>query len=271
MTNYAEICLQAGLSKDQAAIYTTLLRHKHMQASMLSKLVGVERTLTYKNLDILIEMGLVGKHDEPKKVTVFWANHPEHFRDAFEAKRTAMEHAAQLMEKSYENMVTDYNIVQGKPNVRFFEGALGAEYITNDFHEAPKLGIKHVMLIRSHLDRNNPELYELFQQQIKKRVAKRITMDIVGPVPTVGVEKIADLTHAQIAELSKKDAKRLVRRRVIEDFFVPTQVMIYGNKVAITDYSDNVVTTLIESKTVRETYERIFKLLFAVGKELPQV
>ena len=61
----------------------------------------------------------------------------------------------------------------------------------------------------------------------------------------------------------EKDKTRNVTRRTIpEGFLIPSQIIIYGDKVSITDFKGGLIITIIENPAVRETFEKMFDYMF---------
>lgn len=55
-------------------------------------------------------------------------------------------------------------------------------------------------------------------------------------------------------------------RCLSEDYIFPVRTMIYGNKVAIVDFTNPVTTIIIEKKEIAEAYTRYFKTLWKKAK-----
>ncbi len=248
--------LFVGLTEEQAMVYQSLLSHTAMAASVISRTVGIERTLTYKILGQLIDLKLVKKHDQKGEVNTFSAEHPQRLTEIFEEKRLQLEQAGTRLAFEMGNIISTFNLSAGKPHVRFMEGYDGFKYINKDIISCGK----DIKLIRSSIDSDDPEMLRLIEEQINMKVKKGIKTFIVGPWPTqIGPEATV---------VKKRDQERLVERRILDNFFVPTQVLVYNNRVAITDYKNNIITTVIENDSVQQTFQTIFDTLFAFGKTI---
>lgn len=255
-SDYQKLFLTAGLSVEQAKIYDTLLKNKGLAASKVSRLCSIERSLTYKVLNQLIDLKLAQKHETTGQITRFVAEHPQRILEIVNENRSRVESSYQQIQTEIGDVISSYNLTIGKPGVRFMEGIDGLKKL----HEDIIRGGTDIKLFRSHIDKMAPESLELIRKQIDTRLMRGLKTKVIGPLPS-------GKNTTDIAALKKEDASRLVDRRVIDDFEIPTQIMIYGNKVAITDYK-NILTTLIDNESVRETFEKIFDHVFSSARKL---
>jgi sugar-specific transcriptional regulator TrmB len=65
-TSIEEQLQTIGLSKGQTSVYLYLIHNGQMPANILSRRLGISRTLMYKILDDLIGMSLASKDDSFK-------------------------------------------------------------------------------------------------------------------------------------------------------------------------------------------------------------
>ena len=129
---YQESLKQAGLGKDQAAIYEALVKMGPSPASDIALSAGIGRPLAYKVLDDLAALGLVDEKKEPKKVARFYPAHPLKLKEVVE-KRLALAQGAQTaLDGVLGRLTSDFNLVSGKPGVRFFEGLQGVKAVLDD-------------------------------------------------------------------------------------------------------------------------------------------
>lgn len=124
MNNESEenILKQAGLSEEQAMTYQTLLDKGPQKATPLSVWTGIKRGLTYKVLEQLENMGLVEKKGGIGTVAVFYPAHPSLILDKMERDKKSLELAKDVVSAGLGQLSSKYNLLSGKPNVRFFEG-----------------------------------------------------------------------------------------------------------------------------------------------------
>ncbi len=261
MKNLFDFYTSAGLSSEQAVVYDILLKHRRLPASRVSRLCNIERSFAYKILNQLIEIKLAQKTDEKGKISTFSAEHPKRLIELVEEKRLALENSQNQITAGIGKLISEYNLTLGKPNVSFIEG----ERAIIDMHSDITKENKDIKLFRSVFDKVNSENRELIHKQRAARVPRGLKTKIIGPLPG---KLTSDSTPGEIKVQKDKDNSLLVERRIVDNFEIPAQILIYGNKVAITDYSNNIITTIIDSENVRKSFEAIFDRMFETGRKL---
>ena len=56
-------------------------------------------------------------------------------------------------------------------------------------------------------------------------------------------------------------------RYLSKEFLFPVRTMIYGNKVAIVDFTKPITTIIIEKKEISDAYKKHFDLLWKISKK----
>ncbi len=252
MNSHENVLINAGLSKEQSLVYSALLEHNYMEAGRISLKVGLDRTFVYKILGQLIELGLVEKNEKLGKIAKFVALHPAKLKDIFDSKKKSLESAQHIVELGLGNLISAYNLNSGKPNVTFYEGVKGVEKVYKEIL-ADK---REVFVIKSVHDSDNQEVTELKKENYKKRIDAEIKTIILAP-----------MGHESLEYASKTNNKLFVGYSFPKDqLSVPAQILIYGDKVAIIDFKDEIITTLIENPDVATTFKTIFKILIVSAK-----
>lgn len=252
MTNiYKDFLAGAGLSLEQAQIYEILLKNGVLPARKISQLSNMKRGLCYKVIDQLLVIGLIEKID--KKVALFSPAHPQKLTETIEKRKETLNLAEKSLNTVLGSMVSDYNMYSGRPNTRFLEGIAGIESLYEDI----LLEGKPIKLIRSPFDNKGPELATLVERQIKKQIA-------------AGIDARAITPHEKDSELTMKteDTTRNVNRVLLpkEKLSIPAQIIIYGDKVALTSYGEFLVTTIIQNPDIKTTFDALFEILWSEGQ-----
>lgn len=251
---YEQILNQIGLNENQAIIYQTLIKSGHLPARNIVLKTGIKRGLVYKTLDQLLELGLIEKRDNIGTITLFFPSHPNKLKEILSKKEEDLKNIGSSFQKILAEFISSYNLFSGKPNVQFFEGIKGVEELYKDILYTKK----DILLIRSTYDDKIPGFAELVKQQIKKQTAEQIKTRAITPT-------VRDTNYS-----IKRDKENLVERRMLEreKFTIPAQIIIYGNKVGITSYSNQMITTIIEDPGISETFRVLFETVWKTGKEL---
>ncbi|MEN9621585.1 MAG: hypothetical protein RLZZ67_19 [Candidatus Parcubacteria bacterium] len=249
MTNIEERNLtEAGLSKEHAVIYLHLLSSGLCSAKVIASKTNIGRTLTYKVLEQLMELELVEKNDQLGKIALFRASHPVKIKNIVDTKKQKADLASEGFSKSYGLLTSQYNLLAGKPNIRFLEGIDGLKEMYADILECGQ----DIKLFRSFLDHKNPEVTRILREHILKQAALGIKVKMVGPLRQ----------DVSIDVLKQKDQERMVTRKTMkEGFLMPSQVILYANKVSITDFQ-NLIITIIENQCVKDSFEKMFDYTF---------
>ncbi len=241
-----------GLSSNAAAVYELLLEKGALPASRISRLSGVERSLTYVVLNDLLEKKLAFK-DTEKAVTRFAAAHPTELEKLVNAKQQASESAQSAFSAVIHQLQQQYEVQSGQPGVRFFDGATGLAYINK---QMLIVDISEMLLIRTiKSSRDVPEYESLIKAQQALRIKRGITLKVITP------------SIDSVAEKIKTDKENLTERRIIAKEVLDTesQILIYGNTVAITTFSDPTITTVIENPAIAATLTSMFTYMWRMS------
>ena len=113
--------VRGGLSLHQAALYECLARRGSQTASRASFLAGVPRTLGYKVLAELQDLGLVVKHDEPGSVAAFAAVHPHKLKEVADKKLEEAKEAKIALDRAVSKLVAEFDAISQTPEARVLE------------------------------------------------------------------------------------------------------------------------------------------------------
>lgn len=245
--------IQAGLTAQQASIYESLIKHGPQKATKLAFLAGVPRTLSYKVLDELEGLGLVAKKDEEGSVSLFTPAHPLKLKELADKRLEEAKEAKVALEGTLAKLISDFNTVAGAPGVRILEGLAGIQELFEDeLNEG-----QPIRLLRSPKDNDVAGLDPVLQKQIQDRVRLGIKRRVIGP-----------LTQSTRRKVAETDKERLTERRIVpaEHFSIPAQISIYANKVAITSFDGQVITTIIKNTAIRSTFEILFEYMWNMAE-----
>jgi len=248
-----DLLVKIGLNEKEALVYLTLLEIGISSAGVIISKTKLKRGNLYDILYRLISRGVVEKV-EKKKVASFRATPPENLLKIIESKEQEIEESKKFFENSLSSLKSLYNLTTEKPTVFYYEGISGLKKIYEDINREKK----DIMLIRSIYDDNHKEIDDLVLNQINKQAKAGIHTRAITPL-------VKDTPQTVL----EKDEERLVERRIIakEKLILPGQIIIYGDKVAITDLKDSFISTLIENKNIAETFGTIFRYIWDQAEE----
>ncbi len=129
---YEQFLTQTGLTKEQATVYQNLIKEGFLLARKIALNTGLKRGLVYKTLEQLVDMGLVEKREDLGKIAIFHATHPSKLKELLGKREQELKTAETSLQGIMNQLVSDYNLFSGKPNVQFFEGVEGIKKVLED-------------------------------------------------------------------------------------------------------------------------------------------
>jgi len=250
-TNQENILKQAGLSEEQAITYEALLEKGPQKASTLATWTGVKRGLTYKILEQLENMGLVEKKGGTGTVAVFYPNHPSLLLDKMDRDKKNLDIAKEVVMAGVGSLSSKYNMIAGKPNVRFYEGVEAIEKITNDYPEKDT-EIRQWIDISSALEHIKDATVSYLYKRVKKNISKRMLVS----------------DSSQNREYAKKGSA-LTEFKITKSK-LPTAIQVYDDTVSMLTLSnEKQIGLLIEDPSLAETMKSIFDELWEKAETTP--
>lgn len=250
---YEQFLTQTGLTNDQAAIYEILVKQGSLPASKVAVFAGIKRGLTYKILEELEEMGLVEKHDAPGKVSKFEAAHPLRMRDLLEKKERETKDSREVLETVLPKLVSDFNLMSGKPGIQFYEGIEGARTVANDSLTS------------------KTEIYSYIDNEAVNRVVPEINEGYIKKRAKLGLKKkMITLDTPYIREHAKSFNPALTDVRVIPATHPFATVMqIYDNKVSyVTLVEGKVIGIIIDDASIAAMHRSLFEYMWLAARPL---
>lgn len=246
-----ELLLHIGMTENEAAVYGALLALGTVSVGELTKETALKRSNLYNILESLIGRGAAVK-TEKKGVAYFQATDPESLRALAYRQEEQARHHRESLELALPSLQSLYQLANAKPSTHSFEGVAGVQRVYDDIIRTKK----DILLMRSVYDNDLPELKKTVDAQIRRQVKNGIRTRVIAPfVPN---------TQYRFLHL---DEKNLVERRMVpkEQFTLPAQVIVYGNKVAITALQDKdaIISTIIENVHIAETMRMMFEYMWA--------
>lgn len=257
---YEQSLQQAGLTPDQALIYEVLLKNGPLKASKVHQKTPLKRGWVYKILEDLAKMGLVEKKEEPGKVAIFSPAHPLKLRDLAETKERQAKDAQVALAGILPDITSVYNLIIGKPGVRFFEGLEGVKKVLDDalINNTQKsiLSLSDAAGYATYLKDWNTEYF----------APKRKKLGIF--------EKVIIPNHPKAIEwLSGYQSKEVTEFLFIDHNLYPfkTEVSIYEKKVSFVTFSERAhIGVIIENGEIHETMKTFFNFMWNFAKQYNQ-
>jgi sugar-specific transcriptional regulator TrmB len=251
MTSFNQELLEhIGLTKDETKMYATLLASEALSVQQLSDATGIKRGNAYNVAESLERKGAAEKV-LVRSVTHFRATEPTQLLALAEQAEEQARHHREALELAVPGMMSSFLITHHQPVIRTFEGLKGLQKIYDDILRTKE----DILLIRSVYDDDSYHLVQMVDKQIRAQVRAGIGVRLIAPYTQEGIERMRTV-----------DTKNHVERRMIpaERLTLPAQVIVYGNKVAITDLknADTMISTLIENVSIAESFRTLFEYMW---------
>jgi sugar-specific transcriptional regulator TrmB len=239
-----EILEELGLTKTEIKVYLTLLGLGSSTAGKILQKSRLPNSTIHRDLNSLIEKGLINFILEGKR-KIYQATNPENFFNFIEDKKRRFEEILPELKKKEEKKTQkeSASIFKGKRGIQEVYYTMinseGDEYLT--FGGGPIT--VDVMGFTWWLNLHN--------KRIANKLPSRQIFD--SAVKEVGGKEIA--------------SKKLTNVRYLPKEFAQFQeTIIVGNKVAITVFGENPYAFLIEDEKVAQGYKKYFEELWKIAK-----
>lgn len=240
---------EIGLTEEQAKVYNCLVSLGGLQARKIALETKINRSLVYRILKQLVELHLIVETTNPRSVSIFSALHPSNLHSILKKKEEDLKLADRAFHETVSTLGSHFNMVCGKPSVRFYEGVEGVVILNKDIIHT-KSDIK---LIRSPFDNNTEETDKQAKKLLEDRAQQGIKTKLIVPIKNIPSTISAEWDNKNLIE----------RRRVSRDELLNTaQLVVYGKKVAFTSFGSCMITTIIEDEGIANTCSMLFDSLW---------
>lgn len=249
--SYISFLKQLGLSEEQSHIYLLLIQQSGLEARKISLKTGISRTLCYKILDDMIDLGVIYREDDIGKVAQFFASSPSKLNEIIVRQKERLN----ILEASFNAVSgalnSEWNRTWGRPSIGIYEGISGIQKIYDGILES---GSKEIFVISSPLNIDD-DVKEIIKNQITKQAHRGIKTKAITPLRKEIIDKIRE----------DEDSNNLVERKRIpkEELMIPAQIIICGNTISITNFKDNINNFVINSPKAAESLRLVFELLWS--------
>ncbi|QQS15334.1 MAG: hypothetical protein IPK84_03115 [Candidatus Moraniibacteriota bacterium] len=256
---YSQSLEHAGLRPEQAILYEALLKKGSSSAGALHKDVPLKRGLVYKVLDELAEAGLIDRREEPGKTTLFEVRHPLRLKELAERREEEAKNAKLALEGVLPAIISDYNLVSGKPGVLVYEGIDGIKTILEDtLDHNPEKKLFTFSDLAGYI--GSPELRKWNKAHYApKRNRLGIYEKAIVPNTEAALEFLKGYQASEVTEILLLDHKA---------YPFKTEVNIYSGKVSFVTFSEkSLVGVLIENQEIYETFRSLFSFIWSFGRK----
>lgn len=224
-----------GLSEGEAKIYLAALELGESTVARIAKKAGIGRTTAYPFLEGLEKKGLLSVGKRGKRAS-YLAEDPKRLRDHI-AER------GRLIERVLPELLSVANVVDRKPNIRYFENREGIFDIYRETLDYPKSEILMWMSDAGVWYDDESFWKDIY---IPARIEKRIALRAILPL----TEKTA--------VFGADNAQSLRQTRLDPAGGIESDIMLFGGRfVAVISFGE-IIGLIIESAQFYNTLKAIF-------------
>ncbi|MGI9028300.1 MAG: TrmB family transcriptional regulator [Candidatus Saccharimonadales bacterium] len=243
--------LQLGLNAKEVRFYLFLLTEGHKTGSELAKDLKENRTNTYMVLNKLGGEGVV-EFDDSSPVRRYQASDPENLKTLVVVRQQQLRQAHSSLTSVLPELNSLFNLNQHKPGVIYFEGLSGYQAFQEDIARSdPPIDV-----FASNVVPENKEAWKALQKAVQKRAARGTAARIIFHNDA---KKWLDLKQFQANGYEV---------RFWGEQPLAGEIVIYGNKLGLTTYQPQLITTVITNDVIAATFRAIFDQLWQSARLL---
>jgi sugar-specific transcriptional regulator TrmB len=242
--------LSLNFTEKEANVYLALLELGQGSVSQIARKANINRTHGYNILDMLISKGLVSiSGKEPKQEYI--AETPDKIKNLLQAEIKKNQEFLKQADEIIPQLKSIHN-VQGRPQVRFYEGKEGLKQIYED-----TLTSHETILAYASVEDTQSTLPDFFPNYYFRRADKNIHIRAIFP----------ETKDARELVKSDKLQKRETALVPANKYSFSPEINIYDNKVMIASWREQ-LGIIIESDEIADAMKKVFELSWAEAKRL---
>ncbi|MBI2593437.1 hypothetical protein HYW44_02235 [Candidatus Daviesbacteria bacterium] len=232
-----------GLNPKEIKFYETCFKLGPSTVNEIAKQSRLQRSTAYLIAQELIKKGFLQEDLKQYKKKVFALN-PAKLLQMLSSKQRLLRRQELELEEALPSLQSQYQSSEIRPKVKVFEGKMGLLQIWNDI-----LSTKGEILCWTNQETENLGIGLLNDKFIKVRIKKGIRIRVLA------------VNNPRGMQLPPKDSQSFRVTKILpKETFFTTETYIYDNKVAILDYTKDIIGTIIESLPISSAQRAIFEL-----------
>ncbi|MSR87168.1 hypothetical protein EXS70_03290 [Candidatus Peribacteria bacterium] len=239
-----------GFTPEESAVYLVSLELGAQPASVIAKKAKLKRGQTYNVLSQLKDKGIVQEFTKDG-VRQFTGQSPSTLLSLLAAREEdlAVQKQKILQLMPFLEKLRNPLIVQ--PKVRFYQGVSGLKEVYNDTIKVPDQVVYAVCDFEHTFPaEHSKELHNWLWQYTDRRAAQNVTFHGI-----VNKSKESDLAY-------KWRRKQKRKMKMLKNVYLPVELMIYGDKVALLSTKDDMVGVIIEDKPIAEMLRNMLQAIW---------
>jgi sugar-specific transcriptional regulator TrmB len=235
-----------GLNRNEARVYLSLLTLGRASAADVVKHVGTHRNIVYDNLEKLIEKGLVSFLSEGTK-RIFIAEDPQAILDFLQAKKESIGREELVAKSLLPDINKLLSVTRSKQDAYLFRGVKGMKKVLGMALESKEYFC--IGVTNASVELLGDSFWKNFNAKVDERkITERLLLN-------------ADFENPGIIKQTKLRKQRVLPAQMSQ----VTEMMVFGEKVAIFVYSGVPIVVLIEDKHIAADFRKQFDVLWKVS------
>ena len=243
---YEQELQNLGLSEKEAKVYTTALELGPDTVQNIAKAADVNRATAYVQIDSLKDKGLMSEFDKGKK-TYYVAESPQRLKNFLSAIEKELAVKKTQTDSIIPGLMSLFDGMGERPKVRFFEGMDGARAEREEFLKTKSKMIYGII--------DYDKLFQFYPEQQTAYTNLRAKKKIKTKVFYVSKTPVKDANSKEYL----REAKHIPANKAN----LEASITIYDDKIAISTYSSNPTSVIIESDRIATTFRSLFEVFWA--------
>lgn len=234
-----------GLTEGEVEVYEALLELGQTTTGNITRKAGIASSKVYEVLQRLQEKGLASFVLQ-NGVRHYDATPPERLLDFLEERKENLSTRQEEIRKILPQLAAKRNAVKKENSTLVYTGKQGPKIVLKEILEAGRKGQPHYGFgtDTDPYAKHHPHALRSYIQESKK---------LKFPQKLIFAEGFKSPNPAaQVRHLPK-------------EYLYPVRIMIYGNKVAIVDFTDPITTIVIEKEEIAKAYTQHFEMLWKLA------
>jgi sugar-specific transcriptional regulator TrmB len=256
---YKDLFTSLGLSANESIVYEFLLKNGESSAGAIIKKTPLKRGVIYNTLEELAKKDLITEQRMAKikgggKISYFTPNHPQKLEEYLESEKIRLEKVQRTLDISLPSIVSDFNLISGKPGVKFYEGIGGIKKVLADSLTAKSTIYSYADLeaVVTHIDKIN-------RAYVKKRDELGLKKKVIF-IDSSFARKYLKNYHRETTYMKFIDHKLYPFNSVMQ---------MYDEKISyITLSKTSKIGVIIEDKNIYQMHKSLFEYTWSKAESL---
>ncbi|NYZ74194.1 hypothetical protein H0O00_03565 [Candidatus Micrarchaeota archaeon] len=236
-----------GLNRNEAKVFKALVKNGSSISSELVKITGFHRNIVYDNLDKLVERGLVAYIIEEGK-RKYSVSPPESILGMLEKEQKELESKKGIAKRLMPEIEAELKKSKRVQTAALYRGVNGLKAVLHDVLDSGGyccMGVSNASVSLLGVDFWNSFIMQVDKRGVKEKLLLNHDFDT----------SLLPIAKAKLTEV----------RFLPEQFNMITEIMIYGENVAVMVYTDPPIATVIQDVDATRSFIKYFDYLWSLS------